>query len=81
LLQLKVKMTHNKEQKENINNFLIKLKKILDDHQMKLNVPTALVNVKHGYIGSLEHEHGELYIVDEDTGIELYATLNEGNDG
>lgn len=70
-------MTHNKEQKENINSFLIQLKSLLQEHNMKFDVPVNLTSLKYGYIGSLENEYGDLYIVDEDTFVELYSTVSE----
>jgi hypothetical protein len=71
-------MTHTKEQKENILLFLTNLQLLLDEHKIRLDVPVKLTSLSHGYIGSLEHNYNDLYIVDEDTFLELYSTVNEG---
>lgn len=73
-------MTHTKEQKETINLFLTKLQLLLNEHKIQLDVPVKLSSLSHGYIGSLEHNYNDLYIVDEDTFLELYSTVDEGND-
>ena len=72
-------MKHTKQQKDNINSFLSQLKEILIEHQIQLDVPVKVSSVECGYLGSLEYSYGELYIVDEDTFVELYSTVKEND--